>query len=472
MKADNNRRSRQLLFAIFLLYVGINGGLTYLHEPWRDEIHAWLLAKNMTVKELLLFSGYEGHPILWHIMLMPFAKTGCSIIWLNILSTVIVCVAAFFFLFYTQIPVVLRIIILYTIPFLYVFSAISRNYCLVLLAVVFICVLYDRKEERPFLYSIPITVLVFSHAFAWGAVAGLTITFYFVEVIKLITGRSTMAEKKGPALFAGLGLISASSIFVIVTMIHGRNSGYTTYQSDETTSVIIALSCMSVEVMIYAIWLNRNTLKEAVTLCLCNLFQILIYTQIYSSVGEQRMMLIGVFTLFYLVCTYKKVLPLEKINDSYSQKFQLFFSLNLYCLPLILLGGVLFKNMLVSDIRGNYSSGRELGEYIEEHLPSDATVLTVSGIFAQTVVPYTKKTIYDVVYDAPIEQSLYHVYDYQLSVDAIDDIAANNLKYEGSYLIVPTKVITETLEKEPFKLIIQTTRSYTKEDYALYVIEN
>ena len=47
------------------------------HEPWFDEAQSWAIARSGTIKEILFeIPHYEGHPPLWHLILVPFAKLG------------------------------------------------------------------------------------------------------------------------------------------------------------------------------------------------------------------------------------------------------------------------------------------------------------------------------------------------------------------------------------------------------------
>jgi len=47
----------------------------YFHEPWFDEVQAWMIARCATIKELLtVIPHYEGHPPLWHMILMPIVE--------------------------------------------------------------------------------------------------------------------------------------------------------------------------------------------------------------------------------------------------------------------------------------------------------------------------------------------------------------------------------------------------------------
>src|SRR4029079_19519456 len=53
------------------------------HEPWRDEVQAWLLARGSTgLVTLVRNSRYEGAPVLWHLLLLPLTRLG----WLPLMS--------------------------------------------------------------------------------------------------------------------------------------------------------------------------------------------------------------------------------------------------------------------------------------------------------------------------------------------------------------------------------------------------
>ena len=69
-----------------------------------------------------------------------------------------------------------------------------------------------------------------------------------------------------------------------------------------------------------------------------------------------------------------------------------------------------------------------------ENLPDEDVFLVDAGIYAQTIVPFTGKTLYDIRYQANITDSLYHVYDEDEIYTSILDIP-NHKEYKGKYLI-------------------------------------
>ena len=77
-----------------LAYVGINLFLLSRHENWRDEAQAWQIAKNLGLGGLFAQLRYEGHPCLWYLILMPFAKLGMPFSCMGLISLAFMSVAA------------------------------------------------------------------------------------------------------------------------------------------------------------------------------------------------------------------------------------------------------------------------------------------------------------------------------------------------------------------------------------------
>ncbi len=46
------------------------------HEPWRDELHTWLVTRDLSVLQMWHEMRWEGHVLLWQLVLHPFARWG------------------------------------------------------------------------------------------------------------------------------------------------------------------------------------------------------------------------------------------------------------------------------------------------------------------------------------------------------------------------------------------------------------
>ena len=65
-------RAEWVVLAVWVLLVCL---VRHFHEPWFDETQAWQIARFASLKEILTeVEHYEGHPPLWHLVLLPFAR--------------------------------------------------------------------------------------------------------------------------------------------------------------------------------------------------------------------------------------------------------------------------------------------------------------------------------------------------------------------------------------------------------------
>ena len=75
------------LTAVYALVLAF--GLAH-HEMWRDELQAWLLARDSAgPADLFANLKYEGHPALWHLLLMPLTRLTASPVAMQALHLVI-----------------------------------------------------------------------------------------------------------------------------------------------------------------------------------------------------------------------------------------------------------------------------------------------------------------------------------------------------------------------------------------------
>ena len=65
--------------AVVILYTILHVLLCLFHEGCFDEVHAWNIAKDSSLFDIIFKVPHtEGHPALWHLILVPFSKAGLS----------------------------------------------------------------------------------------------------------------------------------------------------------------------------------------------------------------------------------------------------------------------------------------------------------------------------------------------------------------------------------------------------------
>ncbi len=446
----NNKKA--IYWVIFVLYGILNFILTLLHEPWRDEIHAWLMAKELSVVDLFLASRFDGHPILWHLLLMPFAKLNFPIITLNLISFIVLLISSWLFLFKTKLPLPVKIFALFTIPFTYTYSAISRNYSCIILLLVIIGVFYPKRFERPIVYSILIALLIHTHSLAWGIVAGLTITFHFYEIFQYFYKKQHNTNIK--SVIIGLLIIVFNTLLVVFELYGSSNINYACESSSFVDLLILCTTCLLLILLVYTIFSLKTHYKEFVILAISLLFQLFIYKFVYSSVLFQRYILFFGVILFYLILVYQYD-NFDNINHF------------ILCIAFLLITSVFglkdFFYTAVRDVSHPYSSAKEMAYFINNNIPKDSTILIDASIIGQSIIPYLDPgySFYDIGYKEFVDCANV-AYDSNLIVSALSDL---NL-YRGKYLII----CNDICKLEDLELLYHTQIPMVNEFFAIYFI--
>jgi len=446
-----NHKKLILLSTFYFLYLSINFILLLFHEPWRDEIHAWLMSKELSIPQLFVESRFDGHPILWHLILMPFAKLNFPIITLNIISFAIVAISSWIFLFKCKLNFFIKIISLFTVPFTYIYSANARNYCLIIFLLVLISVLYKDRFKKTILYSFLVCLLIHTHSLAWGIVVGLTITFHFNEIFLAVKQKNTTNISK---TVIGLILIILNTILVLFQLFGTSNSNYSSFISEYLLKQLYLYIGIILFIFAFTFLVLKSHYKEFIILSLGIGFQILIYTTFYSSILFERFMLLFTIVLFYLLLIYEDIKIRNKIHFvilliSY---FALIF---IFALPS-------FFRLVVRDIIYPYSSAKEMATYINTNIPYNTKIYIDSSVIGQSMIPYLPNHQF---YDIGYEELVTHAnvaYDQNLIIPKLQNIN----QYSGNYLIISNNIFLF----EDYELLYNTSISIKNEYFSLYYI--
>lgn len=151
-----------ILFSVCYIFV------TIFHEPWFDEAQAWQIAKCSSVKDILLvIPHYEGHPPLWHLILAIPAKMGIPFeIGLKSIGFIITITSIILILFVSPIPRIVKLLLPFNYFIFYQYGIVVRPYCLMLLLLLVIAIIFPVKKEHPFCFCG--TLAVMSYKCIWN----------------------------------------------------------------------------------------------------------------------------------------------------------------------------------------------------------------------------------------------------------------------------------------------------------------
>ena len=173
--------THQIINIVLLLgYLAFNAILLSGHEPWRDEANAWLMGRELSPIQLFQEIKYQGHPCLWYLLVMPFAKMGFPLRTIEIISFLVMSLAAAVFIWKAPLHSITKAFCLFSPVFTYFYSCIARNYCLIALLLILLAWQYPKRNDRCILYSILLGLLVQADTIAI-APAGMISLMWFGE---------------------------------------------------------------------------------------------------------------------------------------------------------------------------------------------------------------------------------------------------------------------------------------------------
>lgn len=131
---------------VFALLVSV---VSALHEPWKDETQAWRMAiDSHGVGELVRNARYEGHPLLFHLMLQAVGLLSRSW-WAAVAMHVIVaCIAAWLVLRYAPFTRLQKLLIVFGYWSAYEYSVVVRPYGLGMMFAFAACAAWLAPRRR------------------------------------------------------------------------------------------------------------------------------------------------------------------------------------------------------------------------------------------------------------------------------------------------------------------------------------
>ncbi len=235
-----------LIFGTFLI-ITLFGAFT--HSPWRDEAQSWLIVRDLSFSEVISQMPYEGTPPLWHLLLFPLAKLGLPYASEFVIHYLIAAATIFFLIFYSPLPRWLKFTAPFSYYFLFEYSVIARNYNLSALLLFSIAALYEKRWQKPILYSSLIFLLSWSNIHSLIPAAILGGLFIFELAKKIIKQEERFALKTKYIIGVCLAILGPIGAVLMLIPYPDQVSGYAFYGWPAITHALsIALLPQLVEI--------------------------------------------------------------------------------------------------------------------------------------------------------------------------------------------------------------------------------
>lgn len=210
-----DRGRKRLEWALVMFVVGVSAVSVALHEPWRDELHAWLQAREMGLGGLWREMAYEGHFLPWHLLLWPLAHFGAPVWSMGAMSWSLNAIAVWMLARKSPLTGLEKAAAGLSCLFLYVNPAIARSYVLVPLALFGVASLWGTRDKRPVAFGLWVALLANTHLYMEGMAGALFAVFAWENVLRRKDGkgwRECRWQWTGLGVMVTGGLLAAAQV--------------------------------------------------------------------------------------------------------------------------------------------------------------------------------------------------------------------------------------------------------------------
>lgn len=437
---------------IILIYATITFIITFIfHEKWRDEAQAWLISRDLNMFQIIKQMSYEGHPPVWHIILLPFAKLGFPYLTESCISWIIMVITACLVFFKLPFKKEIKILVLLTFPFLYLYPTISRSYCLIPLAMSLIGAYYPQRKQKLIKYTLSILLLAYTHVIMLG-LAGMLFLFFFLEEIFYI--KKTKSEKKKLIISIIIVAIGLLCLFFILLGSTSKNTEIPLNNQNDSFSIVrTKLTIMNIckdifGIIIYSkgficyfilwiilalIWQLKKDNKGLLIMIISIIWQLFIYIFIFGA-SEQKS---NTIFLIILLIAWMNYYSEDYKNESKLTK-KIYNIVKYGFIVIMILNSINGISYISLEISKNYSNSKDTAVYIEENIQDNSVFVCLHGPTASAIIPYTNNKKFWNPYSK--KYFTYVTWDkdsntYLTPKQAIKNIMGNFKKGENVYII-------------------------------------
>lgn len=368
------------------------------HEPWADEAQAWLIARDSNPIELAVdVLRYEGHPILWYLVLTPFAKTlpyGA----MTVVAVLFGIAGALLWTLRSPVPLAVRLAVPFTYFLFYQYAVVARSYVLLPLLMFWLAHEYPRRHERPWRFVLICALLTFTSVFPAIGAGCIMLAFFVVALMR----RADLSAEEKRRYWLCFGAYVAAGLFLVYQLWQPENSTFYRWHINWNdllnawkgpfNTAKYALNASMTErwiltlpiVAVSLVWFYfRRTLfiYLAPTLCIMTLFGIKYFNGWHEGV-------LVLWWLFAVWVSFDKSIEPRKWEPKFMR-----WAMAAACLAFCAVQ--IFWTVQVSrnDWSGEYSPGKQLSAAVKERGLENGNVIGLN-FWSTTFQPYFQNNLF------------------------------------------------------------------------------
>ncbi len=405
-------------YSVFFLYIILLSIISYFHEPWGDEAQAWVIARDVSIHDMIFEIGHlEGHPPLWWIYLSIFAKNGLNYEFgLKLAAIIINSLSAYLIIFQAPFHKIAN----YTIPFTYFlfyqYGVISRCYSFLILGLILCAIYYNTKNDHPFKMVLSMILCCLSSAYGMILMFGIAIIWLYELLYPFIKREKNFIAIIKNKIFSFISLfllliIAVATLLLIIP--YPNTSGmYLDNNNSYLFRLFYCLLLLPVDSLVTTSYLGETNIGSydipISTFILGAFLWILILSMLLTrkeAIGKKKLLLIpyvffsiscsklyvyshhiGIFALFLLFWLWTcfdspKTVTRSENTPKYISWLVSGDGILLYNMEWILFSYILIVSLSWSvtssfqDIKHNYVSSREIYNYLESNNLTNASIM-------------------------------------------------------------------------------------------------
>ena len=167
------------------------------HEMWRDELQAWLLARDsQTVFVLFKNLKYEYHQGLWYLLLFPLTRIFTYPEAMQYLNVFIATAAIYLLARYSPFSLLQKILLAFSYFLFFEYALIARNYALTVFFIFLICALFSKRTKYPLFFASAIFFLC--HTSVLGFIFAICISLTVLLEAQILRRKEREMQERAP----------------------------------------------------------------------------------------------------------------------------------------------------------------------------------------------------------------------------------------------------------------------------------
>ena len=221
IRESSRARATIITFIVLSIWLGLVVFTATRHEFWRDEVRALSLARAAdSPLDLYTLVRYDGHPLLWYLVLFLGTSIVDTPLVLPIASIIIAFAAVAIFMWFAPFPLWFRCAFIFGALPVFEYSVMARNYGISMLLLFLAAILYRTRATQPLRLAFVLALLANTNVHS-AMFAGLLAAVWAWDIA---AGRGPALVASGWRRYLPLGVVLAGILLCFLSTAPRENT--------------------------------------------------------------------------------------------------------------------------------------------------------------------------------------------------------------------------------------------------------